>query len=1486
MRAQSHLFGGLALLSGAWAKVKYLGVAIPGIDFGCDIDGSCPPDQAQYPSASHGHGDGAGQMKHFVEDSGLNTFRLPMTWQYILNEQVGGKLDDDKFGLYDDLMQSCLDTGAYCMIDLHNFARYDGGIIGQGGPSNEDFADVWSQLATKYAKEDKVMFGLMNEPHDLDVALWAKSCQAAVTSIRKAGATSQLILLPGTNFTNAETFVTTGSADALAAIKNPDGSKDGLILDLHKYLDINNSGSFDECTTDNVEAFRAMADWLRENKRVAIISESGASLSDSCMEKFCAQNEFIAKNSDVFIGFVGWGAGSFKYDYIMTLTPFQDGDKFTDNKLMKQCIIEPFIKNAPTATKTTSSTKTKSIQTQTTHTKPTKSTDSESSTESSDSSSTTEEPSSPSQPIFKEGSESAASRDSKPDDDSGASRSMGFFLGGLISLSAMPLHQVRGRLTTRMSGFRIHRHIQVLSVNHRPNSNMYNETLNNLASLQVDETTKNAPVEITSTSSYPPKIKSVRDLEPCDRQNELAALKDFLLNGLDPNVSWEEDDLVDADDDDSASNNSISDVTETKDSVADDSASNNSFEDRLAGEDDWSHWNTPLHRALRCSDFDSASLLIQHGADVNLCNYDDLTPLQEAVKGQRVEAVEYLVKNGADIDKGDAEEEEAPLQIALSIGAYEIFRLLVKAVANFSTPSHSQWTILDLAVLARDQEALEILLDCNPGLKPSPLSTSDNSKGPGEWSDNVTAKELLGIMSSNRLIPPQEFYEMYSHVILSTWYSKNLQLSTTSIKTFLNGLFEGLHEAAGMTIPTARTTLCQPCSSFQARIANLRNKERYNEPLFPVHDTRSVLDECAKHCRLCALAAEGLDNALADASGTYMYDLKEVDLAKLAQSLPSSSIGFRLRYEKASKSSDYHYRYHGCKRDHSYLTVVDVSTGAMNDLALVELDEKFLLEPSACIHEDTTTGSAPALSVARKWLDDCRYMFSHELCRKAYQHVGQTLPARVLELTGPPRLIEGAAMEGPYCALSYCWGESGVNTLTTQANLAHHMKGIPVDSLPIFIRESIHAARSLGYKYLWIDALCIVQDDEEDWGHEASRMSDIYSNSDLTISSLKAKDCDENLFGPRQIKAPHPLALDYWLPKQQRAEWTPGVVHQSPVSSRGWTLQEQILSPRMLYFCGSYIIWECLCRMMVDADPSASVCPPIYGDVTTRMKARPKCVVKGIEIPKSQWSGFEDSPWDLWIKLLEDFTDRSLSKSSDRIPAFLALSKSLEEPLGGQFIGGIWTGDKFLESLCWESCEADDDEPREPSWTWASVGGPVHYIELGRDSRYPDSIPMATVVSLDIQTNQAQSRVSGSITLKGTLHKLNVTQMTPDYDYNYDEYGDPVERFDHKVDKTEICYAFDLVGFERGPVYVEWGRSPWFDQGGRPPSVVRLLLQPVNDGNVSNTSGVFRRIGLCSNAAIKGQSLSDIVLPRKDGSSEGAWSGIEWSEADRVITIV
>ncbi len=122
----------------------------------------------------------------------------------------------------------------------------------------------------------------MNEPHDLDVATWATTVQAAVTAIRGAGATSQMVLLPGTNFASAGQFVSSGSGAALIKVTNPDGTTDGLVLDVHKYLDVDNSGTHSECTTDNIaDAFALVADFLRANGRQALVSETGSGSTSS-----------------------------------------------------------------------------------------------------------------------------------------------------------------------------------------------------------------------------------------------------------------------------------------------------------------------------------------------------------------------------------------------------------------------------------------------------------------------------------------------------------------------------------------------------------------------------------------------------------------------------------------------------------------------------------------------------------------------------------------------------------------------------------------------------------------------------------------------------------------------------------------------------------------------------------------------------------------------------------------------------------------------------------------------------------------------------------------------------------------------------------------------------------------------------------------------------------------------------------------------------
>ncbi|KAK4553535.1 Endoglucanase EG-II [Recurvomyces mirabilis] len=213
-------------------KVQRAGVNIAGFDFGMTTDGNFTQSQMVPPLKSQGGPDGIGQMQHFAKDDGLNIFRLPVAWQYLVNYKLGGSLDSNNMNVYNELVQGCLGTGALCIIDIHNYARWYQGIVGQGGVTNQDLTSLWSQLASKYKGNSNIVFGLMNEPHDLNINTWATTVQACVTAIRQAGATSQIILLPGDHFTAVGGF-STGSGPALVGVHNLDGSKTNLVFDVH-----------------------------------------------------------------------------------------------------------------------------------------------------------------------------------------------------------------------------------------------------------------------------------------------------------------------------------------------------------------------------------------------------------------------------------------------------------------------------------------------------------------------------------------------------------------------------------------------------------------------------------------------------------------------------------------------------------------------------------------------------------------------------------------------------------------------------------------------------------------------------------------------------------------------------------------------------------------------------------------------------------------------------------------------------------------------------------------------------------------------------------------------------------------------------------------------------------------------------------------------------------------------------------------------------
>jgi len=147
-----------------------------------------------------------------------------------------------------------------------------------------------------------------------------------------------MILLPGDGYTGASTLVSGGSAAALAGVTNPDGSTTSLIFDIHQYLDANGSGTSASCVKTS-DVFTEVLKWLKDSKRQALLTEIGGGRSDhSCITNICEVLDFLNTNSDQFLGYLGWAAGSFDQTYVLGLTP--NGDK--DVPLMEKCFAAKF----------------------------------------------------------------------------------------------------------------------------------------------------------------------------------------------------------------------------------------------------------------------------------------------------------------------------------------------------------------------------------------------------------------------------------------------------------------------------------------------------------------------------------------------------------------------------------------------------------------------------------------------------------------------------------------------------------------------------------------------------------------------------------------------------------------------------------------------------------------------------------------------------------------------------------------------------------------------------------------------------------------------------------------------------------------------------------------------------------------------------------------------------------------------------------------
>jgi hypothetical protein len=222
------------------------------------------------------------------------------------------------------------------------------------------------------------------------------------------------------------------------------------------------------------------------------------------------------------------------------------------------------------------------------------------------------------------------------------------------------------------------------------------------------------------------------------------------------------------------------------------------------------------------------------------------------------------------------------------------------------------------------------------------------------------------------------------------------------------------------------------------------------------------------------------------------------------------------------------------------------------------------------------------------WFKEC--VQNHEHCGKAAREgvAGYvTLPTRLVYIprqeSEDPQLVATAGQTGLYLALSYRWGTATI-TKTLTGNLNTHMKSIPAATLSKTFQDAFIITRKLGFQYIWIDSLCIIQDSAEDWAKEAMQMASIYTNAAMTISASVSDSADSGLFYPYVTDYSPKLALrsirgtvvdDFFLTNRVVSSFE-NDIEKGSLSSRGWCLQERLLSRRILHFGASQLHWECL----------------------------------------------------------------------------------------------------------------------------------------------------------------------------------------------------------------------------------------------------------------------------------------------------------------------
>ncbi|EIW52289.1 HET-domain-containing protein, partial [Trametes versicolor FP-101664 SS1] len=430
-------------------------------------------------------------------------------------------------------------------------------------------------------------------------------------------------------------------------------------------------------------------------------------------------------------------------------------------------------------------------------------------------------------------------------------------------------------------------------------------------------------------------------------------------------------------------------------------------------------------------------------------------------------------------------------------------------------------------------------------------------------------------------------------------------------------------------------------------------------------------------------------------------------------------------------------------------------------------DPAALYIPARSVIRDV--GSARALALARQHIDRC--VDTHVHCKSAAESPSPRLPTRLVDCTdlARPRLVSTTGGCGEFLALSYVWGEDQVHK-TTSANISTYTQCIPPDRLPPTIRDAIYVTHMLGFRWLWVDSLCIIQDSDDDKLHEIGHMHHIYRYAHLTIIAASAKGVSEGFLQERPPS--HVPGLDRTGSAAQSRVDTMYAVSSSSelchgwykyefghMATRAWCMQEYLLSPRALIFTPTTVMFRCI-------SATQAVGNSLYHWVSDREPRIPKSLF----LPHTATAAPTPEKWrdihNAWTEVVEDYTRRTASVESDKLVACAAVAEQFHRALGSDYLAGLWRSDALLAHLLWSVDLQNTDRLRyphtrpaayrAPSWSWAAIEGLTsHRYPRDLSLRDPQTVALAEVAECSVTLEDPAlsfGRVTdGVLVLRGTL---------------------------------------------------------------------------------------------------------------------------------------